>query len=298
VLAIVGCQPTAQDISPTRLLDASQISGARAFEDVRQLVAITPRHSGTEGAERAAKHLQGALTPFTDNCRIDSFEDETPVGPLTFRNVIGMQTGRGSDIIILASHYDTKAGIADDFQGANDSGSSSGLLIELARVLRGQPPLPFQVMFALFDGEECIKAYGEEDGLHGSRQLVRQLRERNALSNVKAMILLDMVGDKDLTITLPRNVDRKLMSMAFRAAREAGIRKKFTLSKNTILDDHVPFVEAGVPAINLIDFQHGSRHGLNDYWHTENDTLEHISADSLQSVGEVVIHMLNALATE
>jgi glutaminyl-peptide cyclotransferase len=295
---LVSCNPTTDPVAANQpvLLDAAQVDGSRAFEQVKQLVAITPRHSGSDGAAQAANHLRQALAPYTETCKIDAFDDATPIGTLTFRNVVGILPGTSSNIVILASHYDTKSGVGDDFQGANDSGSSTGLLIELARVLHTQPPLPFQVMIAFFDGEECIEAYGTTDGLHGSRQLVQQLKKRNQLPNVEAMILLDMVGDPDLTITLPRNIDRKLMSIAFDAARTAGIRKQFTLSKHNMLDDHVPFLEAGVAVIDIIDFQHGSRHGLNDYWHTTNDTLEHISPDSLQSIGQVVIHMLNAIS--
>ncbi len=297
LLHLTGCQPTPEaPPSPTPDLDPSLVSGERAFAQVRQLVAITPRHSGSEGAARAAEHLRQSLAPFTATCHIDAFENETPQGPLTFRNVIGLLPGAGSNLVILASHYDTKSGIADNFQGANDSGSSSGLLLELARILHAQQPLPFSIMLAFFDGEECMKAYGENDGLHGSKRLVEQLQERGQLPDVKAMILLDMIGDRDLTVTIPRNVDRQLVAMAFDAARAAGIRNKFSLPRVSIVDDHVPFVEAGIPAIDLIDFQHGSSPGLNDYWHTEQDTLEHISPDSLQSMGQVVIHILNALA--
>ena len=294
-ILLVGCQPTPEEpAAPTVNLDPSAVSGERAFEEVRRFVAITPRHSGSEGAERAANHLLAALEPFVDTCRIDSFEDETPKGPITFRNVTGV-LGQGSGLVILASHYDTKSGISDDFQGANDSGSSTGLLLELARTLHEQPPLPFGVMFAFFDGEECMKAYGKKDGLHGSKRLVEQLRKGGYLPHIRAMILLDMIGDRDLTVTIPRNGDRELMGMAFDAARAAGIRSKFSLLKATIIDDHIPFVEAGVPSIDLIDFHHGSAPSLNDYWHTEQDTLESISANSLESMGQVVIHMLNAL---
>jgi len=295
LLTLAGCQPTPEVPEPPAVdLDPSMVNGERAFEEVRKLVAIKPRHSGSEGAERAANHLLAALKPFVDTCQIDAFEDETPRGPITFRNVTGV-LGRGATLVILASHYDTKSGISDDFQGANDSGSSTGLLLELARVLHEQERLPFSVMFAFFDGEECMKSYGRKDGLHGSKRLVEQLRKGGYLSYVRALILLDMIGDRDLTVTIPRNTDRELMGMAFDAARAAGIRNRFSLLKSNIIDDHVPFVEAGVPAIDLIDFHHGSGPGLNDYWHTEQDTLESISPDSLKSIGQVVVYMLNAL---
>jgi glutaminyl-peptide cyclotransferase len=293
-----GCRPQEADSIPPRMLCPEAIDGARAFEEVRQLVAITPRHSGTEGNARAADHLLKQLRPHTDTSQIVLFEDTTPKGTKVFRNVVGLMKGQGTDLVILASHFDTKSGVSEDFQGANDSGSSSGLLVELARVLQAQRPLPFSVLFAFLDGEECIDAYGTDDGLHGSRSLVDSLKARGELKHVKAMILLDMIGDRDLTVTIPRNVDKHLLAVAFDAAHCAEARPRFSLLNSAILDDHVPFLNAGVPAINLIDFQYGSRRGLNDYWHTDEDTLDRISPDSLQIVGRVVIHMLNTLARE
>jgi glutaminyl-peptide cyclotransferase len=295
-ILLTGCQPKAEPPSPP--LDASQISGQRAFEEVQKLVSFTPRNSGAEGVKQAAEHLLARISPHADSAEIVVFEDETPKGKLEFRNVIGLIKGQSDKLIILASHYDTKAGISDNFQGANDSGSSSGLLVELIRVLKAQSPLPYTVLFAFFDGEECISEYGDHDGLHGSRNLVRKLKDQELIDLTKAMILLDMVGDRDLSITIPRNSTRELMAVVFDAARDAGVRHNFSLFKSAILDDHVPFLNAGIPSINIIDFEFGSQPGLNDYWHTEQDNLEHISAQSLQTIGQVVIHLLNRLAQQ
>jgi len=195
--------------------------------------------------------------------------------------------------VLLGSHYDTKVGISDKFQGANDSGSSSGLLLELARVLHDSGPLPYTVVFIFFDGEESLKKYSKIDGLHGSRRFAKQLEVRGQAENIKAMILLDMIGDSDLTVTIPHNVDSGLRKSAFAAARKVGIRSKFSLSRTAVLDDHVPFIEVGIPVIDLIDFKYGSAPGLNDYWHTDGDNMEHISRESLKSIGQVVIYMLN-----
>lgn len=291
-----GCHPAAEQSGASGNLDPALINGTRAFENVRQLVAFTPRNSGSEGCIKAAEHLHKALTPYTESCFIDVFEDKAPHGNINFRNVVGILPGSSSELVILASHYDTKSGISDSFQGANDSGSSSGLLLELARVLHEQKPLPYTVMFAFLDGEECIEKYGRNDGLHGSKRLVSQLKEKGELKNIKAMILLDMIGDRDLTLEIPQNVDKKLRKIALDAARSAGFRDKFSLSQNGILDDHQPFLDAGVPAIDLIDFKYGSKPGFNDYWHTDQDSMDKIGPESLQSVGEVVINMLNKLA--
>lgn len=295
IVALSGCQPAAKPPVLPPHLPPHHIDGHRALQEVAHITAITPRHSGSDGAARAAQHLHAALSRYTDRCSIDAFEDNSPRGRTPFRNIIGHIDGHSTNTIILASHYDTKSGIAADFQGANDSGSSSGLLIEIARVLSAADPLPFTVMLALFDGEECMVDYGPNDGLHGSRRLVQQLRKQGTLSNIRAMILLDMIGDRDLTVTIPRNCNSEMTALAFDAARAAGIRTAFALSHGAILDDHVPFLEAGIATVNIIDFEYGSRPGLNDYWHTPDDTLDHISPASLQSIGHVVIHMLNRI---
>ena len=289
-----GCQQEVPKV-PVAVIDTGAVDGEVALENARQLLEFTPRDAGTPGAQKAAEFLQQAVAPYVDRCRIDEFEDDTPRGRLTFRNVIGVLKGGTDGIVILASHYDTKSGIAD-FQGANDSGSSSGLLLELSRVLNSSPRLPFTVIFLFLDGEECMDGYSRHDGLHGSRRMAKVLRQQGHLRNVKAMILLDMVGDRDLTLTLPRNVDPRLRKMAFAAARDAGIRKKIGLAEMAILDDHVPFIEAGIPAIDLIDFHYGSAPGLNDYWHTAADSLEHISASSLRDSGAIAVGIINRLA--
>ncbi len=299
LLALAGCNLAADSPLAQRqaaLVDVEALSGEQALGYVSQLVSITPRHSGSAGAEQAARFIRDTIAPFTDTCEIDSFQDQTSDGQLTFHNVIATLRGTGSETVILGSHFDTKSGISDTFQGANDSGSSTGLLIELARVLRQQPRLPFHVVFAFFDGEECIREYGPQDGLHGSRHYVRQLADTGALDAVRAVIILDMIGDKDLTVTIPRNTSNTLAALVFKAAQAEGVRQRFRFAAGAVLDDHVPFHEKKRPALNLMDFEYGTAPGRNDLWHTDHDTLENISADSLQTVGRVTLRMLNALA--
>jgi len=298
-LLLAGCNPAVDSLPgrPPASVDIDVLSGQQAFDYVGQMVAITPRHSGSPGVEQAARFIRDTIAPFTDSSTIERFQDQSPDGLLTFHNVIAVRRGTGSETVILGSHFDTKSGISDTFQGANDSGSSTGLLIELARVLHQHPRLPFNVVFAFFDGEECIQEYGPQDGLHGSRHYVRQLEDSGALSAVRAVIVLDMIGDKDLTVTIPRNTSRALTALAFEAARAEGVRGRFRLADSAILDDHVPFHEKGIPTLNLIDFEYGTAPGLNDLWHTEYDNLENISAESLQTVGRVTLRILNALAS-
>lgn len=295
---LVGCRLQKDGLldEDSVFLSVDALSGENAFAMTEKIVAITPRHSGTEGARQTAYLIKDLVEPYVDHVEIDAFDDPTPNGMMRFRNVIATRHGTGAEKVILASHFDTMSGISDTFQGANDSGSSTGLLLELARAIHQQPRLPFTVVFAFFDGEECIVAYGPNDGLHGSKHYAKRLEDEGRLTSVRAMIVLDMVGDRDLTITIPRNTSHELSAMAFEAARDEGVREKFRFFQGAIIDDHVPFYERGVPSLNLIDFEYGSAPGLNDYWHTEEDTLDKLSAESLETVGRVTLRILNRLA--
>lgn len=264
--------------------------------EVERLVSIGPRPSGSPGAERAAAHIRQTLEAQGIVASIDTFEEATPVGRIVFRNVSGIIPGTRDGLVVLASHYDTKSGIGDAFVGANDSGSSTGLLLALARFLKQSPRLDTDILLAFFDGEECLRAYGPGDGLHGSRFLANRIVACGRREKIRAVIVLDMIGDRDLKVTLPRNSTPDLANRVFKAAQEEGVRHRFALAPGAIIDDHVPFLAAGIPTVNLIDFEYGSARGKNDYWHTDQDTLDKLSADSLQTVGRVVIRLLDALA--
>ena len=293
---LTGCRPSPAnpaneipDIPPT-LFDA-----ATAFNETAALAACYPRHAGTPGAEQAALHIRNRLQTFGLESFLDSFSDPTPRGTQTFHNVFARLPGQRRGLILLASHYDTKSGIPPPFCGANDSASSSGVLLELARVLAPCTNLPQEILFVFFDGEECLNYYQTHDGLHGSRRLARQLLENDRADDVTALILMDMVGDPAYTITIPQNSSPSLIRLAFQAAEQEGIRTQFSLYRYAIGDDHEPFFTAGIPAINLIDFQFGSAPGRNDYWHTPEDQMARISPESLGRTGRVVLHMLNSL---
>jgi glutaminyl-peptide cyclotransferase len=272
--------------------------GARALAEVNAFVALGPREAGSANALKAAEYLAGRLQSLGITAERQSFADTVSGGTATFHNVIGKISGTGQGRnharIILCAHFDTKRGIPG-FIGANDSGSGVGVLLELARILkagwRGTP----EIWLAFFDGEECRESYGPQDGLHGSRHLARQLIATGPASDVHAVILLDMVGDRDLTVTLPSNGDARLTALVLDAATAVGERAKFSLASGPILDDHQPFLDAGLPAVDLIDFFFGSAPGLNDYWHTTTDTSDKLSAESLRTIGRVVLHLLAEL---
>lgn len=281
--------------------DPAAFSGEAALAEVRQLVERGPRVATTAGAGRAADYLADRFRQLGLEVEVDEFQDAVPAGTGVFRNVIARIPGASDRMVVLGSHFDTKAGISDAFVGANDSGSSTGALLELARVMRAatadlRPDVEF--IFVAFDGEEAAVRYGPRDGFHGSRRFVERLEASGRLAAVQAMILLDMIGDRDLTVTIPRNCTPELVEMALNAARDEGARSAFSLYPRAIGDDHVPFLDAGVPAVNLIDFEFGSGPGRNDYWHTEHDTLDKISADSLQVVGRVTLRIVNRLLAD
>ena len=301
-LALVACSCSPTPASPPPAEPLVQIpfvaaNGSNALARVAALCALGPRDAGTIGGERAALWLSAELQRAGLAARIDAFTNDTPSGPLACRNVLATvpaaQTGATGDCIVLLSHYDTKTGISPDFIGANDGGSSTGLLLELAHALHDTPLRQCSVLCGYLDGEECRVQYGPRDGLHGSRRLAAQLAAEKR--KVRAVILLDMIGDRDLSITLPANGSTHLTLLTLKAAETVGVRNKFALADGQILDDHQPFLDAGFPAVDLIDFVYGSAPGRNDYWHTPADTLDKISDASLTAVGQVVVEMLRQL---
>ena len=300
-LCAAGCgqNPAVLAERPTPGVAAShpavQVSGSAALEEVRRFVALGRRDSGTPGAEKAAAYLLERLKETGAEAEIQEFREASPQGETTFRNVLGRIPGGTGPIVLLGAHYDTKTGI-DGFEGANDSGSGTGLLLELARAFVQQAPTGVEIRFAFFDGEEAMVEYGPEDGFHGSEYLAKTMAGDGTLTNVAAMILLDMVGDRDLTVTIPRNSTPWLTALAFDAARAEGTRRHFSLSPYAIGDDHEAFAKRGAPAIDLIDFEFGSASGKNDYWHTPQDTLDKLSAESLEIVGRVAARMVAEVA--
>ena len=215
-------------------------------------------------------------------------------------NVIAELPGTKKEVVILATHYDTKRTSSDarvprnpepEFIGANDGGSSTGAVLELARVLAPTKP-EYTLWFVFFDGEEAFIDWNERNGTdntYGSRHMVSRLSREGNLSNVKTLILLDMVGDSNLDFMRDLQSTQWLVDIIWSAARRVGHGSHFLGNDSAYEDDHVPFVRAGIPAVDLIDFNFGPN---NEYWHTKEDTLDKISADSLKVTGDVVIAAL------
>ena len=289
LLFTAACGPSREDpVAPAAPAPwvPGPVSGERALADAVAFYELGPKVAGNEGAQRAAEWIAARLEAEGLAFSIDEFEDDTPTGPKTFRNVEARLGGGGEPRAIFAAHYDTKGGIPG-FAGANDSASGVGLLLELARALKGAPE-GTDFVFLFLDGEECAEHYGPRDGLHGSRRAARKLA---AEGPPPPFLLFDMIGDADLRVTFPQNSSRYLARAAFAAAEAEGCRTAFGLYPGIILDDHVPFAEEGFPVLDFIDFEYGSGPRQNDYWHTSSDTPDKLSAASLETVGRVGLRL-------
>lgn len=243
----------------------------------------TPRDAGTPGGEKAAEWIRAELT----RAGVKSERDDFGKG---FHNLyVHFEKGPDAPWVVLVSHYDTKPGVA--CPGANDGASTSGLLMALAGVLSRGYAGRANVMLAWLDGEECRTAYGAEDGLWGSRHLARWLKESG--KDVRAVVCLDMLGDRNLDVMVPANGSPTLMKIAKAAGVRAGV--PVALRAVYLRDDHMPFLEAGYAAIDLIDFEYGSAPGRNDWWHTPQDTTDKLSRDSLLRAGRLVTELLDIL---
>lgn len=282
---------------PAALLAASLSFAAQdadvAFSTATELVAKhTPRDAGTLRGRFAAGFILRELSSHGVNARIDRFSAPTPNGEKHFHNVIAeWEAVPDGEWVAILSHFDTKTGA--ECPGANDGASTSGLLVAFAAMLERTKPSGLNIILAWLDGEECMHSYSADDGLWGSRHAAAKLKASGR--KVKAVICLDMLGDKDLGISIPANSTPRLASAALRAAARAGAGGKVRQIPEYVKDDHLPFLQLGFPAIDLIDFEYGSAPGLNDYWHTRHDTIEHISADSLLIAGGIVVELLKEL---
>ena len=262
-----------------------------SYETARGLVeSCTPRDAGTIRGQIAANHILDAASAAGANVRRDVFTAATPLGPKSFANLYAEFRfgGDGAKWVVLVSHYDTKPG--SKCPGANDGASTAGLLVGIANAVSSWSGRKGNLMLAWTDGEECFSAYGENDGLWGARRAAEYLKSK--AREVQAVVCLDMLGDRDLCITVPQNGTPALARIAVHAARRAGYPDKVRMAEEIVTDDHVPFLEKGYNAIDLIDFSYGPS---NSFWHTERDTMENISEESLLVSGRIVVELLNIL---
>ena len=270
---------------------AEGFDGARAFKGLEQFVVLGPRPPGSEAIERAREYIGAQLTGAGAEVQRDRFIASTPVGPIRMVNIVGVLCGTSSNVVIVAGHYDTARLKGMTFVGANDGGSSAAELLELARVLsRRSHVLTYWLVF--FDGEEAIDDWSASDSLYGSRHFVEALRGSGKLREVQAVILLDMFGGHDPQFRPEANSTPWLRDVVFTSADRLDYRNAFPSGGALpVDDDHQPFLAAGVPAVDIIDFAPF----LRGYHHTAEDTIDRCSPDTLAMIGRVVLATLGEL---
>ena len=276
-LAVVGAAAAGVTTTP--------FDSSRAFEHMRQLVAIGPRPSGSAGIQQARDYIEAQLKEIGLTPQEQAFEAQTPFGVVRMANVIARIPGARPERILITGHFDTKLYRQFRFVGANDGGSSAAMLLELARVLKARKNA-YTIELVFFDGEEAVlPEWGGTDHTYGSRHYVETAKRDGSIASIKAMILFDMIGDRNLTIRKETKSTPWLTALVWDSAKRLGHHDAFLDDAFEVEDDHQAFLDAGVAAVDIIDLEYGA-------WHTAKDTLDEVSARSLQTVGDVFLDAL------
>ncbi|MEO5924089.1 MAG: M28 family peptidase [Bryobacteraceae bacterium] len=263
------------------LMTAADFSGDSAFAFTKRAVDFGPRPSGSASIKLLQTYLLDQLKQCKCQLVEDNFTARTPRGEIAMKNIIAKFPGRGTGkAIAITGHYDTKYFPTRKFVGASDGASSTGLLLELTRALAGEARTD-DVYVVFFDGEEASGDWSDTDKLYGSRHLAVKWRDDGTLAKMKGVINVDMIGDKNLNIKREVNSTPALVSLIWATAADLGYSKYFVNETINIDDDHMPFLQLGGQAVDLIDFDY-------EPWHEDSDTLDKLSAQSLQIVGRVV----------
>ena len=265
--------------------------GKLAYQHVAKLVEIGPRPAGSQGIAQAQDYITSQLTSSGCNVDTDAFSSDTPAGRLAMKNIVVKIPGERAGIILLSTHYDTKK--LDNFVGADDGGSSTGLMLEMARQLcakRGR----YAVWIAFFDGEEAVrKEWQDPDNRYGSRQMAAKMAASGDLKKIQAMILADIIGGKGLRIEREQYSTKAVVDLIWGTAKRLGYGQVFVDQATPVDDDHLSFLQRDVPSADVIDLVNSA-----GYWHTPQDTLEKISAKSLGIVGHVILESVKELQTK
>lgn len=290
-LAAAACSACNENVIAPPVID-----GELAMKYAQANFDLGPKIFRTEGAKKSAEWI-------ADEARkIPGFEKaggKVRIPPSTRGeyNVEITFPGRKTEFVVVGAHHDTKRLFSvPDFAGANDGASGVGALLAMAASVAdyaGKQPLPCGIRLVFFDGEEALYQYTETDGLVGSRAYVDMLRREGDAGRFRAMILLDMIGDRDLHIDLAGNSTPALADVVMAEAEAAGYAGKFSRGDIAILDDHYPFIQANMNAVDLIDFEFGPE---NRYWHTGADTMDKISAESIRTAADVALRVVWHLA--
>jgi glutaminyl-peptide cyclotransferase len=278
------------DSGPPPIFDS-----ARAMQYVREMVAFGPRPIDSANHKKVEDYITSRLKG--DAVEDDVFTAETPVGKFPVRNIIAKFAGTRDGIILIASHYDTNYPLRNtSYIGANDGASSSALLLEIANQLRGKKRDGYSVWLVWDDAEEAMKPETElafdKDSLYGIRHLAEKWQNDGTLKKVKAFLLADMIGDAELNIDRDQNSTPWLEDIVYQAASRLGYQSHFFARDNQVTDDHIPFMQRGVPCADLIDFDYGYN---NVFWHTPQDTVDKLSPKSLEIAGTTILETVSIL---
>jgi Zn-dependent M28 family amino/carboxypeptidase len=278
-------------IAPLALPAQQHFNGPKALEYAREFVSIGPRWPTSPGHLKAEQFLRSQFKH--DQLEEDTFTADTPIGPVAMRNFIVRFPGKKDGTIVLATHYETNYWLKNiNFVGANDGGSTTGLLLAIADQLRGKTLDGYSVWLVFFDGEEAIQSWSASDSTYGSRHLAARWGRDGTLGKIKAFILADMIGDKDLDIQRETKSTDWLVAVVRQAAKKYGDERYFFQREEAVEDDHLPFVARGVPSIDVIDLDYGPN---NAYHHTAQDTMDKVSAQSLTIDGDVFLETIRLI---
>lgn len=267
---------------------ARNFSGAEAFAFTREAVALGPRPDGSAAIAKLRTMIKQQLA--MRGCEIisDRFTARTPDGPLEMENIIAKFPGKSGKAIAISGHYDTKK--LANFVGANDGGSSTGMLLEFAAALQGRPRID-DVYLVFFDGEESVRPeWAGEDNTYGSRHLAEKWAQDGTNRRLKGLINVDMTGDRNLRLIYDENSTRSLRDLVWDVADSLGYSASFPRQPSGIDDDHIPFLKAGVRAVDMIDFDSQST-----FWHTPRDTMDKLDPHSFEVIGAVVMKSIEEL---
>jgi Zn-dependent M28 family amino/carboxypeptidase len=278
--------------APVKKAGGAAFSGSAALAFTAKAVAFGPRASGSAANVKLRAYIHTQLA--TCGCEVssDNFTAQTPDGPVAMENIIAKFPGKSGKAIAITGHFDTKK--MTNFVGANDGGSSTGILLEMAAVLAGRPRVD-DLYLVFFDGEEAVREWTATDSVYGSRHLAQKWTTDGTNRRLKALINVDMTGDKDLDIVYEIGSVASLRKLVWDSADALGYSSNFLRRPSSVEDDHLPFLQAGVRALDLIDFTYGPD---NAYWHTPQDTMDKLGAHSFDIIGNVLMRVIPELEAE
>jgi glutaminyl-peptide cyclotransferase len=292
--AVASAPPQAADDAPPPEKTGG-FDGKRAYAHVAKQVSFGPHPSGSAAIAQVQEYLLSELKSYGCSVETDSFGADTPVGRLPMKNFLVKIPGDKPGIILLGTHYDTKR--MENFVGADDSGSSTGVMLELARLLCPQHG-KYAVWIAFFDGEEAVNlAWQDPDNRYGSRQMAAKFAAAGDIPKIKAFLLADIVGGRHLHFKREGDSTKWLKDLVWKTAHQLGYESIFLDTEFPVSDDHLSFLSRNVPSVDVIDLDNGPD-GDVYYWHSPLDTLDKISAKSLAITGHVFVESIKQLQTK